>query len=114
MREIKYRAWDKENNVMLTISDVDFEAWCSYFTDDRYIIMQSTWLLDKNWKEIYEWDILKFRTKENNFIKVYFDDGWFKMKVWNIISALSYFLWKYQCEIIWNIYENEDLLSSEK
>lgn len=111
---------------VISLVDMNDEEWIRVFPDKPIIeweqinyltsdwdieLMQFTWLHDKNGKEIYEWDILKFRTKENNFVKVYFDDGGFKMKLWNTISSLSYFLGKYQCEIIWNIYESPELLT---
>lgn len=122
MRTIKFRAWDKLNQKMWDVLQYLPYAWenwtvkitnmsSTWYMSDDFELMQFTWLLDKNGKEIYEWDILKFRTKENNFVKVYFDDGGFKMKVWNTISSLSYFLGKYQCEVIWNIYESPELLT---
>jgi len=61
MREIKFRAWDKEKKVMLFMSDGSFSnhrIWWLETNDcqDRYILMQFTGLKDKNGKEIYEGD----------------------------------------------------------
>ena len=53
MREIKFRAWDKDLLKM-------YSKWTVIPDDDRsHILMQYTGLKDKNGVEIYEGDILK-------------------------------------------------------
>jgi hypothetical protein len=58
MREIKFRAWDKESKVMFALhinpwwgaSGIDKDT----YMQSKVILMQFTGLYDKNGKEIYE------------------------------------------------------------
>jgi uncharacterized phage protein (TIGR01671 family) len=118
-REIKFRAWSKQewNN-----------WWCNYWSQSDIIkavwrndvaIMQYTWLKDKNWKEIYEGDIVKY--------KAFTEDRKLKEMVKSVFFDVDFgcfMLWTEECmrnlatdddkEIIWNIYENPELLSFHK
>lgn len=107
MREIKFRAWDKESKTMiydtfpngLSSSDI-LARWNPEW------IMQYTGLKDKNGKEIYEGDILK---QAGGFIfKVGFKDGKFMLdnevgKDWEIANMGWLF-------VIGTIYQNPELL----
>jgi uncharacterized phage protein (TIGR01671 family) len=71
MREIKFRAWDKEEKAWISPTDVKidgrgylflernlFPPQAGYYTEDRFDICFYTGLKDKNGKEIYGGDIL--------------------------------------------------------
>ena len=60
-REIKFRAWDKFDSKMITPNDGDFIGWHAMSNwKDCLVVMQFTGLTDKNGKEIYEFDIVKY------------------------------------------------------
>ena len=73
MREIKFRAWMK--NKMWKVEAIDFgrngvdlrddQGKGVYVEDSKELqLMQFTGLEDKQWKEIYEGDIVKFKSSE--------------------------------------------------
>jgi uncharacterized phage protein (TIGR01671 family) len=80
---------------------------------------QFTGLLDKNGKEIYEWDILK-NTKENIIVSVIWDvsgAGWQFNEYIDFDDGVGRGDWRLtigfakNCEVIGNIYENPNLLT---
>ena len=62
MREIKFRAWDKNLNIMISPFSLFSETLDNYgkgYIERYFEIMQFTGLLDKNGKEIYSGDLLR-------------------------------------------------------
>lgn len=127
MREIKFRAWDKLGgymikeikNLILPHSENEFGT----------ILMQYTGLKDKNGKEIYEGDILKFLVhypadfQERNPYKRYgricgpvlWEEGWLyadKKEHNGQDDMLLYQSSSQEFEIIGNIYQNPELLNN--
>lgn len=134
MREIKFRAWHDEKKIMFPPWSIWKTNLASYDGSCFLHIMQFTGLLDKNGKEIYEGDTLSFNgymtaddsmgVEPNGFI---YDEDSEHTVVWNEKLAAwepefsKSENWKYKrdtrglmiegkCEVIGNIYENQDLL----
>lgn len=116
MREIKFKAWDKELKRM-TIS-FDFDSFLDA-RDSEYgtgaipdlsgcELMQFTGLTDKNGKEIYEGDIVKFNKQGKEVIAAveYHEKAASFTPYARAKKRGSY----REFEIIGNIYENEGLL----
>ncbi len=127
MRQIKFRAWDKDNETMRSWKelilekdkDVDFyligypedKAIISY--DHDQVLMQYTGLKDMKRTEIYESDYVRgvHRNFEvGNLVEVTFLNGCFMFGVYN---AHEFFNMHQSIEVIGNIYEHPHLLESE-
>lgn len=128
MREIKFRAWLKEDKKMENVKTMDFtdktirclkknEFINAYLlrrvSFDDVELMQYTGLNDKNGKEIYEEDILFFRDENMKYIVVW-QDAAFIIKSIEIRKYSEKMCWlddtEICCEIIGNVYENKNLL----
>lgn len=122
MREIKFRLWS-----MNTMCDPEEVAgWRhSYLFRlfKEYTLLQYTGLKDKNGKEIYEGDIIRFTYWEhlmppspNVFIgEVIFELGAFKIKRNNIVhDFFSRTGTTLVFTVLGNIYENPELLESKE
>lgn len=131
MREIRFRAWDKEIEKMYPVLEIDFvEEWvrmyskitgrhCNYLDD--LVLMQFTGLEDKDGKEIYEGDIVSVkylydkRTTDRAQVVWQEDKAGFGLKSLKGLTNEVYELYrvtsKHNLEIIGNIYENKELIN---
>lgn len=117
MREIKFRAWDRQLKcltVLFTLWDVAEGMFpAKDFAD--FDFMQFTGLHDKNGKEIWEGDVVRFyrhRTIEN--IRWEVAAIRWKANGYVLGDDAVYFFgdeWR-EFEVIGNIYENPDLLAN--
>ena len=121
----KFRAWDTtkkemfkdtfaitESGQVVVVDQSSVFVSPDYVFVDNLVIMQSTGLLDKNGKEIFEGDILK----SNKYItSVFYERGAYCVKFRRApnttvtMNAIS-FIEKYKTRIVGNIYENPELL----
>jgi uncharacterized phage protein (TIGR01671 family) len=137
MRELKFRAWNKDTNTMvkdyLTIEVERYSANCgnprTYTSLQHYnqsyiedlIPMQYTGRKDKNGKEIYEGDICKFRLST----RYGFIDKTGVIRCEDLASGCTLKFLPFELdgcrldfevldlEVIGNIYENKELLNAK-
>ena len=113
MREIKFRAWDKEELTMTPPELMSLMPNCIKSEDDLDVFMQYTGLKDKYSNEIYEGDIISqpyvdFGNNLSTMIGevIYSRDSFVidNKKDQTLEVVMGY------CEVIGNIYENPELL----
>ena len=124
----KFRAWlkkeQKMDNYIDHISWLEDELYCigdgiTYMVSaEDLVLMQSTGLVDKNGKEIFEGDVLDYKGRKAlvrwhgsyaSFIYRFVDELQKRNTEWKPLY-LAYM----KCEIIGNIYENPELLEDKK
>ncbi len=117
MREIKFRAWDKENGLMIKDNPLRgfplTMTWTgNVYVDGKlqdYFMMQYTGLKDKHSKEIYEGDIVRHSSITGTVI---YHDGLFAIDSIRVEPSLPLFYTSPEkIEIIGNIYEEPESLN---
>ena len=136
---LKFRAWDKENKIMLVVNNICNLFWDSKFIEgyevvpdpkgkhayeliDRRIdledaiLMQSTGLLDINDKEIFENDIVEWEHKDTGqlvrgIVKYDTELGFWGMTDarFNDLTAIGY-LANQKVTVLGNIHQNPELV----
>ena len=124
-KEIKFRAWDKENKKIFSVWRIEFLKkpegsaqieirGYGYLMPHNYILMQYTGLKDKNGKEIYEKDIVKISLLGKNVLPEY------KGRIFNWQANMvmgdddTHHIANLEpkwLEVIGNIWENQKLLT---
>ena len=115
MREIKFRAWDKDSKEMTPLFNIDFEhnimnkgsLWKSLYSVE---LLQYTWLKDKNGKEVYEGDLVIYGNKQ---WVIEYRPWCFYIKYLYEWLEKTWWLWYGEnLEILGNIYENPELVTN--
>ncbi len=124
-RTLKFRAWDKKQNRMIT------EAFSIYYNgriqfedmpnQDNFILMQYTGMCDKNGKEIFEGDVVEVEysrmgggipEKVRGICEIRLGNTMFGQLYSSTLLENNITTHKYPMilEIVGNIYENENLI----
>jgi len=125
----KFRAWDSakkemfkdtfaitESGQVIIVEQCFITDTPDYVFVDHLVIMQSTGLVDKNGKEIFEGDIVDYKGRKAvikwhgsyaSFIYRFVDELQERVSEWHPL-----FLAYYHFEVIGNIYENKELLDA--
>ena len=128
-REIKFRAWLKEEKKMVIVETIDFSEKSIQYLEkneiiDAYLLrrmifddielMQYTGIKDKNGTEIYEGDILKDKKGRLAIVKWHGSFSAFMccfVSEENLYKKNKFLYLAYMnLEVIGNIYENRELL----
>lgn len=127
MSNLKFRAYVKHLQIIIEVQRINFDyktvewyivhpdEWdMSEFSFDEVELMQYTWLKDKNGKIIYESDIVEVNTFEHWNIRMYviYDAPLFLLSpnIWEKINVMNFSTPNVHETVIWNIYENPELL----
>jgi len=125
MREIKFRAWNKDDNEILSWNDLLEQGYELHELDSNgkyaHIFMQYTGLKDKNGKEIYEGDVVEVDSfyesiphyptdnETDNLIGIVkYINGAFEAD--SVPLYVLYETGQPEIEVIGNIHENPELL----
>ena len=115
MRVIKFRAWHNQaknmsgsHTALHIIMDRNIKMPDTH--NQLYIIMQFTWLYDNAGKEIYEWDIL---AEWSNAVICFYEWKFTARHDGGDGEEIEEDLRNFSKTVIWNIYENPELLNQE-
>lgn len=128
MREIKFRAWNPKVGMSEIVSlefahglrliPADIDSGRNDLSDDKWVLMQFTGLKDKNGREIYEGDVVKYKiSAKERFIKgevIFKDSAWVISGKYRDVEKNEEYMRcldeEDEMEVIGNIHENPELL----
>lgn len=129
MREIKFRAWIKDYEVMVTVDFIDFiegeimiidhEGIQRIFTLSEVELMQYTGLKDIKGKDIYHGDLCLYdrnineRLDKKVFVVEYQDGAFFIDSDYERVYLHDIKQTQEEVEVIGNIHENPELLEDK-
>lgn len=128
MREIKFRAYIKDEGRLLNVNLIDFDdeyvrAWDEYGEDEEEWflndceLMQYTGLKDVNGREVYEGDVLDIGLQNQDGKPVVAPVSYEKYIAGYVLDNGGNGIWQRldeDCEVIGNIFENPELLEEKK
>lgn len=121
MRPIKFRLWDEKNQCFISVDDYrKLLSNCDIHPDSTFILQQYIGIEDKNSKEVYEGDIVKFFDRYNNIeiigvvrynksCQYVVDHIFTEENKWKAGKKKGFAI-NTNCEVIGNNKENMDLL----
>lgn len=132
MREIKFRAWDLRNDRMVQDPYVFNEITAGHYVKEygaTYVfyetwqdvgdgidrpchIMQYTGLVDKNGKEIYESDVIRWRFVNTGEDEEYYEEEvkWYECGFF-LDGGAPLTVAMDDCEVIGNVHQNPEILN---
>ena len=128
MREIKFRAWDREKKKMYEVENICFYGHKSVTLQYNPVIkkaiedieiMQCTGMKDSTGKEIYEGDIVVVGqdtgNKYDRYIMTFNDDShsYLAKQQGTLGSYIGPGYWNDKLVVIGNIYDNPELIRSD-
>lgn len=127
-REIKFRAWNKKDKVMVDVAALNFgpSGFWSLIEDaydaelqlaDSYELMQYTGLKDKNGREIYEGDVLDIGLRNQDGKPIIAPVSYETYAAGYVLDNGGNGIWQRltkECEVIGNTFENPELLEGKQ
>ena len=127
MREIRFRAWSEDTHEMVQVVRLDIKEGTIHYENGiksinreqelgfwwkPYVLIQYTGLKDKNDVEIYEGDIVRYF--KNELAVIVYQNGGVDIRSlsWRDCEPIQRRLG--EIEVIGNIYENKDLLVTDR